>query len=292
MAKYTVEVSTIMCSTLGLLDTFKKMDMSNKKHYLMISESLNPSPIELVEEFGIAAFDYYFPKVGETTLMSKTEIWASYKDEFKKQFWYEFWSKEIAQENPMDWQRLVFGRMRKSLPILMIEIEQLLTNDQAFITATSKANQTQNATTDTEGKNNNVTFSNNNNLNADATVPQDQLNFALTVKQQYALDNDSTLGPDTTVKTLSKIDAENQPIAGYTFDYADKVSGGVANSNDTSAGFSHNTGKNNTVTDDSNQARTKDIFELINEMDGLVDGVFINYFETMKADSLFIGITN
>lgn len=292
MAKYTVEVSTLLVSRLMLLDKFKKMPSDDQTKYIPSNLTRPYNPVELIEEFGLEAFDYYFPKVGETSLMTKNSIWNSYKDDFKKQFWYEFWNKEIAQENPMDWQRLVFGRMRKSLPMLMVEIEQLLTNDQSFITNTSKANQTQNATTDAEGKNNNVAFSNNNNLNADATLPQDQLNFALTVKQQYALENDSTLDPDAMVKTISKIDTENQPITGYTFDYADKVTGGVANSNDTNAGFSHNIGKNNTVTDDTNQARAKDIFELINEMDSLIDGVFLNYFEAMKSGSLFIGITN
>lgn len=289
MAKYTVEVSTIMCSAIGLVDTFQKMDQTKQKHYLKISESLNPNPVQLIEAFGVKIFDYYFPNLGETSLMTKTAIWKTYRDDFKKQFWYEFWSKEIGQENPEAWQVLTMGRMRKSLPMLMIEIEQLLTKDQSFITEVSEAQQKQAVNSDSQDKNNNVSFGNNNSLSASATTPQDQLNFAIAVKSSYNVENQSDIVPDVDVKSKSIIE-DAQPVESYNFDYADHVDGNNANSNETNAGFNHNVSTNEAQTDNTSQGRSKDIFELIGEMDQLVDGVFIAYFDKMKSDSLFIGI--
>lgn len=289
MAKYTTEVSTLFVSKLALINKFKKMDLSIKKNYIDSSLTRPYNPIEFIEEFGIEMFDYYFKNVDSAIPQSKINIWGVYSDEFKKQFWYEFWSKEIAQEDPLDWQRLIYGRMKKRIPILVLELEQLLTTDQAFLTEIGQAKQTQQVKSESQDANNSTSFSNDNSLNATATTPQDQLNFAVAVKSSYDLENESTITPDTDVKTVTHVD-ETQPIGAYNFDYADTVNGTNSNSNSTAAGFNHNTGTNDANTQNTNQGRSKDIFELIEKMDKFADGVFINYFNELKADSLFMGI--
>lgn len=291
MAKYTTEVATLFVSKLALLDTLKKMPLTTQGHYMKISESLEPDPVELIEEFGAEMFDYYFGVATTTVLMSKMSVWETYAEEFKKQFWYELWDREIGQENVLNWRRLMVRDLRKKLPMLMLDIEQLLVKDQAFVTAASEAKQTQTSTNSTEGKNNSISFNNNNNLSATATTPQDQLNFALTVKQEYALGVD-VLGTGVEGTDNKTALDEGQPVAGYTFDYADNVSGGTSNSNDTSSGFSQTNATNMADTTDTRTDRSKDIFEMLEKLDGLVDGSFVNFFDDLKGSSLFIGLTN
>ena len=289
MAKYTTEVNTLFTSQLGLLNKLNKLSKTDKGHYMMIAAQLEPSPVELIEEFGVEMFDHYFKPATTGAMMTKSAVWDAYGDEFKKQFWYEFWSKEIGQENPLDWQRLMFRELRKNLPILMLNLEQLLLSDQAFITSRGNNTQSQTGASSSESKNNGVSFSNNNNLNAEATTPQDQLNFALAIKQQYAVDIKDIDSDENTTTSTTNIDS-GQPIAGYTFDYADQVNGSVTNTNDSSAGYSKvNDSSSNSATS-TNTGRGSDIFVLIDKLDTYADGVFLDFFEKLRRSSLFIGL--
>lgn len=292
MAKYTTEVSTLLVSKLMLLDRFKKLDPQSQKQYIPSSLTRPYNPVEIIEEFGVEIFDLYFPNVTANTLMTKSALWSAYAVDFKKQFWYDFWSKEIAQENPLDWQRLVYGRFRKTLPMLMLKMEQLLNKDQAFISAVSNVTQSQSGSSDSTSKNNSASFSNNNNLNATATTPQSELDFAIEVKNNYSLDNASTITPDAETKINTTLDGQDQPISGYNFNYADSVSGAASNTHDTAAGSSHTTDTNTQSVSNNTTARNQSIFEIILKMDEFVDGVFLNYFDELKRDSLFIGLTN
>lgn len=270
MAKYTVELSSIICAGAGLQDpqanevdikfpaiTADGIDLESfdyKTHNFYYGIAMAPN--QIIEK-------YAYPLIMRNTggliqnFTNDDAINTAIMKQLINTFVRHFWGYEIGQENPLYWWTLLKAFFDENMPFYIQEYQEMIISKQNFITGLSHTTNhaTGNLTNESVGTNDSAT----NNLSGNADTPQNQLDFSL----------DSA-----------------DPTKDYKFNYATVVTGSKGTGFDKTKS---NTNQN-TTNDDTNQnySRTQTIMSLINQLNQFSNGLYLELFTKAKDYGLFM----
>lgn len=265
MAKYTVELSTLISAHAYLTDTvaqeklveFKDAAwdtaagvMRGEKHSFMFGTYLYPNPNEIITNH---AKDFIVKHVGDLTppITDNKELNDQLFDQLCQNFVRHFYGYEIGQENPEYWFILLRSVLEQQLPIWAQGYQQLFIDKAQWITNTGQSD------TLTKTKNDQTNEGNESSIAGSADTPQNDLNFKLNT---------------------------GDPAQDYNFAYASDVNGaksrstGTANANGTSDTTATSQGRNQVITN------------LLNGMLLYADGIYFDLWDKCKAAGLFMQV--
>lgn len=272
MAKYTVELSSIICSYAGLISpdddpqsvTIKGISYNGKTvpdftyntHHFEYDGLLTPN--QIINSY---AFNCFQRNAGDLidNFTNDQQINTQIMTQLINTFCRHFWGYEIGQEDPLYWWTLVRGFFDENMPLFIQEYQEMIINKQNFITGLTKTttNNTGELNSDVVG----TTDGASNSLNGTADTPQNQLNFSLN---------------------------SADPTKDYTFNYASNVAGAKStNFNKANTTTNQNT-KNNTTS--QSFGRNQTIMSLVNQLNQFSNGMYLELFNKAKQYGLFMNV--
>lgn len=256
MAKYTIELSSLFMASVSAKGPQNSVDY------------FAPTPLQSLNDDN-AVLTFFKDNVGDFPykISEDDTINQKFLVTFERNFLRHFYSLEISQENTLNWFVLLSDFLNSEMPRFIKQYQALDQNEWLQTNtgqANSKLNAAQNNTSDTDATQNNK--SNSNQLNANADVPQNALNFSL--------DSDD-------------------PTKDYNFNYASVVAGAKSGGmTDTSSNQkTTNTGTTDQTTDNTNTQRNATLMSLITELDTFANGVYLNLWtRATRQYHLFMGV--
>lgn len=258
MAKYTTELSNMLAAYASNLDVYEneqgfeiKDPLSNQKKFFKHHDfsflKLN-SPNWLIKNFGPM---YIKSRVTDIphNFTDDEDINNAILDKFLETFVRHFYGYEIGQENVLYWFVILQAYLDEHMPFFIQEYRKLMIEQLQWTTNEGKAvgNAVANANQVSNSKDDSVT--------AQASVPEDELEF--------------------------RFESAN-PAETYNFRYASGVNGGKSENNSTSRQDS----TQDTV--QTTTGRNMTIAQLTNELNSYSNGVYLEMFQRAKAMGLFM----
>lgn len=263
MAWHTIEVSGMLAAYINLkqhfLDNPQQVtiegisydgdsvpDYTYKTHEFNFLKNMNAN--KLVTDYGAEFMRAHLDTLPEN-YTNDAKLNTAITDQMLKTFVRHFYGYEIGQENPEYWWVLLQSFFDQYLPIFILDYQQLIIENQAFITNLNH----------NEGKSHATGNANSNSTNSSiagmADTPQDELNFALNT---------------------------GDPAKDYNFNYSSNVNGSKG------VGGTKQDNTNDQTSSSDSKGRNQTIQSLINQLEGFANGVYVNLFEHAIDYRLFM----
>lgn len=259
MGKYTVSIAEMLSAYVGNLNVYENEDT------VEIRDPLSNQSVT----FDVADFNYFKLSNPNFVIKNFGAMWLRSKMTYLpnnfttdnpelndkllnwvlESFIRKFYMEEINRENPMAWFVLLESFFNQHLPYVIMSIQKIFLENLAFTTREGESTGNANANS------NSTSNSKDNNVSASADVPQNDLEFQF-----------QSAKPEET----------------YCFAYSTVVNG-AKGENDTT---SQTTSDQNTKS--TSKGRDYTIMQLINQLNGWSNGVFVELWQRAKAEYLFI----
>lgn len=280
MAKYTVEVSSILSAHAGLLDpraNYQDVDIHGRTYngetvadydyqsWDFVFDTVD-TPVKIVEKYALDCFEKHAGVI-QHNFTNQEDLNLKILDKEIQAFFRHFWGYEIGQENPLYWWNTVRNFFDENQPFFIKAYQKLMIKDEAFITnlsySTGSTKSSSTGNTVADGTSNNV--SDTSSITGNADTPQNELNFSLNT---------------------------GDPAKDYNFNYSSSVTGAKTHgTNDTTT---HNTTdtKNQSEGDSVNnsEARSATVMSLIRELEGFTNGIYLDMWQKAKEYGLFMQV--
>lgn len=262
MAKYTVELSSMLCAFANLQEiqdqdehlSIKNIDNLELFDYYSHNFKYNiyNIPNYIIDKYAKSFFERYVTHVPDNFTDNK-DLNAEIMNKFYQAFIRHFYGREIGQENPLYFWVILQGYLQEHMPFFIQAYQQMIIDNQNFITNISDAtnHQTGNQNANTTGDSSAIA--------GRADTPQNELNFALNT---------------------------GDPAKDYNFNYSSSVDGTKSQDHTTSVADS---------TADSTshaQGRNATIASLVNELQRFSNGIYIEMFNRAENYGLFLKIVS
>lgn len=260
MAKYTVELSSMVCAFAYLQDpqgedthlSIEDVDSVDLfdyySHEFLYSQNTNPNKI--IDKYGLA---FMYDRLTEIphNFTDNEDLNKEILDRFLKAFIRHFWGREIGQENPHYWYVILQGFFDEHMPIFIQAYQKMMIENQNFITnvADSQSTGQSNANSVSEGTGSSISGT--------ADTPQNELDFKI---------------------------ATGDPTDDYNFNYSSQVGGAKSKDSNTTKSdandkqTSHSEGRNATIMD------------LVNQLQQFSNGIYLDMFSRAWDYGLFLSI--
>lgn len=261
MAKYTVELSSMICAFAGDVDattqydSFDIIDTDDYKNPFHVDARTfdylkNVSPNQIISNYALKFYQKHLDfNVLPHNFTDNEELNLKIIDKLLQNFTRHFWTYEIGQENPMSWFVVLQGFLDAQLPLYIQEYQKMIIDNENFITNLTTSNSTSNNTAHATSNASESSIAGN------ADTPQNELNFSLNT---------------------------GDPTKDYNFSFASSVQGAKGISDSTSESTAAGTNKNNA------QGRAYTIMQLVNQLETFANGLYINMWDKAKDEGLFL----
>lgn len=260
MSKYTVSIAEMLSAYVSNLDVYKNEDsveikdpLSNKKMVFPIAE---------FDFFNLTNPNYVIKNFGPMWIRSKlSEIPNKFTDQddindaiinkFLETFIRHFYEYEISRENPMAWFVALEAFFQEHMPYWIMAYQKLMVENLQWQTREGESTGNANANA------NSTSNSKDNNVSASSDNPQNDLEF-----QFQSAD----------------------PAETYCFAYSTVVNGAKGENDTTSRTTSDQTTKA------TSKGRDYTIAQLINQLQGYSNGLYLEMWQRALAAGLFMTV--
>ena len=260
MSKFTVSIAEMLSAYVGNLNVYENEDSVEIKDPL--SNRKMVFPIAEFSFFKLSNPNFVIKNFGPMWLRSKlTEVPHKFTDQddindaiidkFLETFIRHFYEYEISKENPMAWFVSLEAFFQEHMPFWIMAYQKLMIENLQWTTNEGQSTGNANANA------NSTSNSKDNNVSASADVPQNDLEFQF-----------QSAKPEET----------------YCFAYSTVVNG-AKGENDTT---SRTTSDQNTKT--TSKARNYTIAQLINQLQGYSNGLYLEMWQRAMAAGLFMTV--